>query len=92
MIVLPQEPVSLGTFTAGVANDDGTYVEVTYSLKDGSGAYIYQNEVRKLALPAGFEFEAGTRYNFEFEFAAADAIVLTVTAVNSWTDTDETLP
>lgn len=91
MIVLPQEPVALGTFTVGVADDNGTYVEVTYSLKDGSGAYIYENEVRKLALPTGFEFVPGTRYNFEFEFAAAELIVLTVTAVNSWTDQDETL-
>lgn len=73
MMVLPQTPAATAK------------VKITYSLKDGEGASIYNNATKELALPNSFEFEAGTRYNFAFEFAASNAIQLTVTAVDNWT-------
>jgi hypothetical protein len=91
MMVLPQT-VTAGTLdpVTGAIVTDETFVEVTYSLKDGAGVPIFTDEVRKLTLTNGFKFEAGKRYNFEFEFggtsgAGVDAISFTVT-LNPWTD------
>jgi hypothetical protein len=96
MMVLPQT-VTVGTFdTDGVtplANE--TFVEVTYSLKDGAGVPVFTNIVRKLALPTGFKFEAGKLYNFSFDFGtsstAMSAISFTVTALTAWDPVAETL-
>lgn len=80
MMVLPQTPVA------------ATKVKITYSLKDGEGASIYNNATKELDLPSLFEFEAGIRYNFAFEFAASNAIQLTVTKVEDWSPfQDETI-
>jgi hypothetical protein len=91
MMVLPQ------TVTAGTLDTDGvtplvdeTFVEVTYSLKDGAGVPIFSDKVRQLTLPADFEFVAGQRYNFAFDFSASDAISFTVTEVVEWDDQDAT--
>jgi hypothetical protein len=97
MMVIPQE-VTVGTLTTeGVPNDDGSYVTVKYSLKDGSGEFVVEDGIRTMKLPDGFEFKAGTRYNFAFSFATTmvgpDALVdITFTAsVVGWTDSPETL-
>ena len=94
MMVLPQEPVALGTIgaiTAGVPDDNGTYVEVTYTLTDATGMPVSGNasDTRKLALPTGFTFDPGILYNFQFDFGApgsssVNPISFSVT-VNDWT-------
>ncbi|MDR1503211.1 MAG: fimbrillin family protein [Prevotella sp.] len=78
LIVLPQEV------------DVTTKVKITYSLKDGAGAYIYQDAERELVFPVTFdEFDAGKRYNFVFEFLASNAITFSVTAVTDWGDDED---
>jgi hypothetical protein len=96
MMVLPQA-VTPGTLDVdGVTPlNDGTYVAVTYSLKDGAGVPIFTDAVRYLTLPSNFTFEAGKRYNFEFEFGGASnpmtAISFTVTEVVAWADAPNTV-
>lgn len=84
MMVLPQTP----TLATSSTPSAGALVAVTFSLKDGGGQYIYQNEVRNLFMPANFAFVKGTRYNFEFEFVASNAIVLNVTSLTGWASTN----
>jgi hypothetical protein len=78
MMVLPQ--------TVAVA-DVVEKVWITYSLRDGSGAYIYKDAEKKIDLTAAeFKFIPGMLYNFVFKFGKSDAITLEVTSVASWTD------
>lgn len=96
MMVLPQT-VTAGTLDVdGAVIDDETFVVVTYSFRDGAGAPIVTNAERLLTLPASFQFEAGTRYNFEFEFGGANdpmnAITFTVTEVTDWNNIGTDLP
>jgi hypothetical protein len=99
MMVLPQA-VTAGTLKPdNTPLVDATFVEVTYSLKDGSGAPIFSNAKRQLTLPANFKFEAGKRYNFEFDFGSAGtpgspntAISFDVTQVNNWADINQVIP
>ena len=61
-------------------------VVITFSVKDGEGAYIYEDEELELDFPASFAFEAGKRYNFTFAFDATNLlnpISFTVT-LNPW--------
>jgi hypothetical protein len=97
MMILPQ------AVTAGTLDEDGvtplvdeTFVEVTYSLKAGDGTPLFTDAVRRLTLPAGFEFEAGKRYNFEFEFGGLGnnglgEVEFSVDKLNDWDDVDEEL-
>lgn len=53
--------------------DATTVVEVTFSVRDGSGQIIYANHPSKIKIPSAvagelFEFVQGTRYNFSFKF------------------------
>jgi hypothetical protein len=96
MMVLPQTP-ALGTLqNDGTVNADGTFVQVTYSLKDGAGIPVFTDEVRLLSFPTGFKFEAGKLYNFSFEFGTSgssmSAITFTVTTLTSWSDAAQVLP
>lgn len=77
MMVLPQK-----------TKDMDTFVKVTYSLKDGSGTFIYKGHNLNLPLPDNFIFEPGVLYNFSFQFAASEAITFNVTKLNNW-DTQE---
>jgi hypothetical protein len=69
-------------------------VEVTYSLKDGSGTLLHDKEARNLELPAGFNFDPGVRYDFQFSFAAATSSETPISfsvGVKPWADLAESL-
>lgn len=88
MMVLPQA-LTAGTLdTDGVTPmNDGAYVAVTFSLRDGTGAYIFNGYTRYI--PLTHTFVMGTRYNFQISFdpgtdPALVPIEMTVTGVNDW--------
>ncbi|MDR0953989.1 MAG: fimbrillin family protein [Rikenellaceae bacterium] len=66
-------------------------VEVTYSLRDGSGKLVHDKDKRNLKLPIGFKFQAGTRYDFQFTFAgdsSSETPISFTVNVLSWADWD----
>lgn len=85
MMVLPQTPVA------------ASKVKITFSLKDGQGAYVFQNATREFSYPAAFEFVKGTCYNFTFTFQDASTdpnivpIVLDVNSIEGWVNSDATV-
>ena len=73
-------------------------VVITYSVMDGAGDYIYNNEELELDFPVTFTaFEMGKRYNFTFTFDTTSGsgllnpIVFDVTTLNNWVDETESL-
>lgn len=86
MMVLPQD-VTPGAYNPGIGitpGDSGSasYVWIEFSLKDGSGNFIYRDQFRYLPLPSGFKFVAGQLYDFQFRFEALDAVTFDVTLTN----------
>lgn len=95
MMVLPQD-LTAGTLTNGLPTSpaDGSFVAVKFSLRDGTGAYIYQNKVRYISLT--HTFVMGKCYNFQIDFGPGTdgdlvPIELDVTDVNAWDDIDQTI-
>lgn len=91
LMVLPQA-LTGGTVTSGTANTDGSFVAVKFSLRDGTGAYIYNGKTRYI--PLTHTFVMGKCYNFQIDFGPGTdgdlvPIELDVTAVNAWDDIDE---
>lgn len=84
MILLPQLP----TWGVVATPATGTFVEVTFSLRDGSGEYLFEDYKRLLEIPAGTlktsGFEMGKRYDFTFSFDASNAVTMDVTTVSGW--------
>lgn len=93
MMVLPQ--VSKGTHPSINFGDD-SFVEVTFSLKDGEGDDIFVDK-KVLFRLYEFEFEKGYRYNFQFSITGSGydengenvdpnptVIVLEVEALEEW--------
>lgn len=58
-------------------------VSVVFSLRDGEGVFIYDNYTINLPLPSGFEFVAGTIYDFQFKFTTMGAIEFSV-GLSDW--------
>jgi hypothetical protein len=87
MMVLPQTPAALGTITAGVPDDNGTYVKVYFEITDATGQLVSGGALNPavLAFPSGFAFQPGVMYNFQFDFTEnmLNPISFTVT-VDGW--------
>lgn len=81
MMVLPQSPQTKSAPPSDTDPGDTqtyAYVKITFSVKDGSGNFIYENHKRYLPLPETFIFKPETFYNFQFRFEALDAISFSV--------------